>query len=268
MHNAMCNTPVGPAVAEHDQDAPDASVSGAADDLAVSIADKVPEGALGTTAFFLFSNVHRDVVKTALQARATEGEKVSVGTVAKSIGVMWKRCSDDVKAAYAEAAKAVRHGKKRHRMLPLRCRGVRPISCTRHDRLLSAEQREWRRPRQGGRHLRAQRRSGTAKCCGEAHHHDGRRPNTAVCGRRDRVRKGRRDVSGGARREGACRGDRRGARDHLIQRCRCGALPVTPAQLEQASVLEASDRRLFARLKQQNDVSIDMSTEVAMLRII
>lgn len=101
---------------EPGRDAAEASTSHAvegvaaatADDVAVPIVETVPEGAQGTTAFFLFSNVHRDAVKQALQAGAPEGEKVSVGTVAKQIGAMWKRCSDDVKAGYAAAAKAVR----------------------------------------------------------------------------------------------------------------------------------------------------------------
>lgn len=74
----------------------------------VSIEEAVPEGAQGTTAFFLFSNVHRSRVKSHLQASVQEGQKVTIGAVGKAIGALWGRCSEATKAAYTEAAKLVR----------------------------------------------------------------------------------------------------------------------------------------------------------------
>ena len=67
----------------------------------------VPDGAQGVTAFFLFSNVHRDRVKQNIQHSLPEGGKVTIGMVGKRIGQMWKSSSDEVKAAYAAAAKEV-----------------------------------------------------------------------------------------------------------------------------------------------------------------
>ena len=76
-------------------------------DTAVPIESTVPEGAHGVTAFFLFSNVHRERVKAHLQQTLAEGEKVTIGMVGKCIGALWKSCSDAVKAAYTTAAKEV-----------------------------------------------------------------------------------------------------------------------------------------------------------------
>jgi hypothetical protein len=75
----------------------------------VLVEQAVPEGAQGVTAFFLFSNVHRERVKAHLQISIPEGGKVTVGMVGKCIGSLWKDCSDEVKAAYASAAKEVRY---------------------------------------------------------------------------------------------------------------------------------------------------------------
>ena len=77
-------------------------------DPTVPIDATVPEGAQGVTAFFLFSNVHRERVKAHLQQTLAEGEKVTIGMVGKCIGALWKSCSDAVKAAYTTAAKEVR----------------------------------------------------------------------------------------------------------------------------------------------------------------
>jgi HMG (high mobility group) box len=76
--------------------------------LEVQIEETVPDGAQGTTAFFLFSSVHRDRVKHAVQASLLDGDKATIGMVGKRIGQLWKSCSDEVKAAYAAAAKEVR----------------------------------------------------------------------------------------------------------------------------------------------------------------
>ena len=79
----------------------------AATGTGVQVESKVPDGATGSTAFFLFSSVHRDRVKSHLQQTLPEGEKVTIGMVGKKIGALWQQCSDEVKAAYTAAAKEV-----------------------------------------------------------------------------------------------------------------------------------------------------------------
>jgi hypothetical protein len=69
---------------------------------------QVPSGAQGTTGFLLFSNVHRGRVKEALQQQLSTGTKVTIAAMAKQIGLLWKLCDAEVKAAYAQAAKVVR----------------------------------------------------------------------------------------------------------------------------------------------------------------
>jgi hypothetical protein len=73
----------------------------------ITIATTPPGSAQGVTAYFLFSNVHREQVKAALKADLPESSKVTIGMVGKKVGELWKQCSDEVKQAYAEKAKAV-----------------------------------------------------------------------------------------------------------------------------------------------------------------
>lgn len=76
----------------------------------VTLSLEVPSGAQGTTGFLLFSNVHRERVKEALKAQLSADEKVTIAAIAKQIGMLWKQCDDEVKAAYADAAKVVSRG--------------------------------------------------------------------------------------------------------------------------------------------------------------
>jgi hypothetical protein len=82
----------------------------------VPFEEAVPDGAQGSTAFFLFSNVHRDRVMQHVQKSLPQGVKATIGMVGKQIGHLWRQCSAEVKAAYTAAAKDVRHQFVRHRM--------------------------------------------------------------------------------------------------------------------------------------------------------
>eukprot|EP00892_Ulva_mutabilis_P004812 jgi/Ulvmu1/2702/UM014_0158.1 len=73
--------------------------------VAVPVETEVPKGASGVTAFFLFSNVHRQRVKEALQSQLRDSEKLGIGPIGKKIGELWGQCSDETKKQYAERAK-------------------------------------------------------------------------------------------------------------------------------------------------------------------
>ena len=61
----------------------------------------------GKSAFFLWCDDNRATVKAQLEGERDEDDdtKISVATVAKRLGEMWKAMSDDDKASYNEAAK-------------------------------------------------------------------------------------------------------------------------------------------------------------------
>jgi hypothetical protein len=83
------------------------SVTDRLDSILCPIEEEVPEGAQGQTAFFLFSNVHRDRVKAAIASKCEGDGKVTIGQIGKKIGELWKLCSDEVKSRYAVRAKEV-----------------------------------------------------------------------------------------------------------------------------------------------------------------
>ena len=60
----------------------------------------------GKSAFFLWCDDNRATVKAQLEGERDEDDesKISVATVAKRLGEMWKEMSDDDKASYNEAA--------------------------------------------------------------------------------------------------------------------------------------------------------------------
>ena len=57
------------------------------------------------TAYFLFQAAKRDEVTSELQAsNVEEGVKVSLGSVAKKIGELWKACTEEEKSEFVAAA--------------------------------------------------------------------------------------------------------------------------------------------------------------------
>lgn len=60
--------------------------------VTIPITPDVPENATGTTAFFLFSNVHRQQVRDTLQSHMQGSGKVGIGQIGKKIGMnrMWQ----------------------------------------------------------------------------------------------------------------------------------------------------------------------------------
>lgn len=54
--------------------------------VSISVQEDVPEGASGVTAFFLFSNVHRQRVKESLSSNLRGSEKLAIGHIGKKIG--------------------------------------------------------------------------------------------------------------------------------------------------------------------------------------
>ena len=74
----------------------------------ITVTKHPPDDATGVTAYFLFANGHRERVKSALQQDLPESTRVTIGMVGKKIGELWKQCTDEVKQAYSEKAKAVR----------------------------------------------------------------------------------------------------------------------------------------------------------------
>lgn len=55
--------------------------------VSIAVDTEVPEDATGTTAFFVFSSVHRQRVKAALQSHLQGSEKLGIGQIGKKIGV-------------------------------------------------------------------------------------------------------------------------------------------------------------------------------------
>lgn len=55
--------------------------------VTIPITPDVPDNATGTTAFFLFSNVHRQQVRDALQQHLQGSEKLGIGQIGKKIGM-------------------------------------------------------------------------------------------------------------------------------------------------------------------------------------
>lgn len=54
--------------------------------VSIPITTEVPDNATGTTAFFLFSSVHRQQVKETLQCHLQGSEKLGIGQIGKKIG--------------------------------------------------------------------------------------------------------------------------------------------------------------------------------------
>jgi histone H3/H4 len=63
--------------------------------------------AMVKTAYFVFSEEHRQAVREQLVLERGEGAKVGVAEVAKVLGLQWKALDDAVKAEYKERAAAV-----------------------------------------------------------------------------------------------------------------------------------------------------------------
>lgn len=55
--------------------------------VSIPITTDVPDSATGTTAFFVFSSVHRQQVRDALQRHIQGSQKLGIGQIGKKIGM-------------------------------------------------------------------------------------------------------------------------------------------------------------------------------------
>lgn len=91
------------------QDKARAEAGSAAEASTSDAAECVAQPGGGTTAFFVFSAVHRVTVREELQAQSEEGAKVKIGDIAKRIGELWRALSEEERAVYVKQAAEVRH---------------------------------------------------------------------------------------------------------------------------------------------------------------